>query len=533
MLWLLAFVAQAAQVLLQVEPERLMEGQSGRVRLVVVENTAGRGTLRLSQVPVLPHEDGLSVGFEGQSSEFRVVNGQISQLLSFTYRLTAVREGDWRLGPVDVRLDSGSKVSTKAITIKVSPRSATQQDRPEVVATGAFDVEEAYEGQVVLYEYRLESTNPEARAEWQFPTFEGLRLPQEGQPEQRSFLIEDPEGSIFVSEGALPLIASGTGTREHPPAIAKVQTPIGPQRRLLFRRVRTDPWATRPASLTVRPLPKPPPDFSGLVGDFDVRSKVDRTQAVVGQSIGWTVQITGNGSLEGYTLPPYEVPGASVYDTDAYVVAKVQDGAYTSAATFTRALVPTQPGQWSPPAPTLVTFSPSQAAFVTHELSIPSIEVRPGREGAGEVTSFAPEASPDLELASIDMAPRPILRSGRANAWRLTGWLPLALGITALPGLLLWFREGVTGFAAWWEKRREVVIVERTAIEVLASAPREMEARQAAYEAALRIAIDAHPEDEELQGLFQTFLRARFGDGSVSRDLEDRIERAIRNREAP
>ncbi|MEM7789554.1 MAG: hypothetical protein AAF594_17680, partial [Bacteroidota bacterium] len=251
-------------------------------------------------------------------------------------------------------------------------------------------------------------------------------------------------------------------------------------------------------------------------------------QAEVGQSIAWTVRIAGDGALEGFALPAYEAPGAAIYDKDPHLVARVDQGRYASAATFRRALVPTEPGRFAPPPMKLVTFSPSRAAYVTHELDMPAIEVRPGREGTGEITSFAPDATPEELLDEVDMAPRPILRSGRAQAWRLTGWLPAALGLTALPALLLWLWELSAVGRAWWDRRQVPIEVERTASEVVARAPREPKARATAFETALRLAIAERPDDQGLQDLYDDFLRARFGDESIDRDLEVRIERAVR-----
>jgi len=529
MWWLFAVVANAAQVLLKVEPDELVEGQSGHANLLVVSTS--RNSLRVSQVPRLPAGDGLSVGFDGQSNQYRSVNNQITQILSFSYRVTALRAGEWQIGPVVVVLDDGSRVQTEAVTVSVKTRSEVDQ-RPPVVATCGFDVERAYEGQVVLYEFRVEARNPDARVEWLFPDFEGLRQPQEGAPEARTYLIEDPEGAIAVSEGAVPLIATGTGTRDYQPAVANVQTPMGGNRRSLFRRMRTDPWATEPATLTVEPLPSPPADFSGLVGDFEIESDVARSAAEVGQSVAWTVQIVGDGALEGYALPGYEAPGMAVYDNDSSVSARLTQDGYLSAARFERTLVPTKPGPLEPPPLKLVTFSPSRGEFVTHEITLPAIAVRPGREGSGEVTSFAPDVDPDALVESVDMTPRAILTSGRATAWRLTGWLPVALGLTALPGLLWWLRELVGVVREWWEARQTPVEVEQTPQQVLDELPREAEARQAAYETALRLAIAERPDDEELQRVFHDFLRARFADGQVDRDLEVRIERVVRKGDA-
>lgn len=531
MWWLLAVVAQAAQVLLKVQPTELVEGQSGRAQVLVVENTRGRRSLRLARVPLIEGSNGLAVTFDGQSSEFQVINGQITQILSFTYRVTAVREGRWTVGPVEVILDDGSRITTKSVDVQVKTRQQVDE-RPDVLVESGFDVPRAYEGQVVLYQFHAESRNPGATVEWIFPDFEGLRQPQEGTVDRREYRIDDPDGAIAVSEGALPLIAVAPGARTYDPSVANVKTPVGTRRFMLLQRVRNDPWATKPTKLVVEPLPKPPPGFSGLVGDFQVRSRVARERAEVGQSVDWVVQIEGNGTLEGFALPPYEAEGAAVYDTDANVVARVEQDVFRSAATFRRALVPTVPGALSPPAQTLVTFSPSRGEFVTHSLVLPTIRVTPGREGSGEITSFAPEANPEL-VASVDMAPRDVLRSGRAVAWRLGGWLPVMLVLTALPGVLPWLRE-LGGLArTWWEEQQRPVEVERTAAEVVANAPRDPAGRAAAYETALRLAIAEDPDDEELQSIFRDFLRARFGDDSVTRDLEVRIERAVRPKGEP
>ena len=52
---------------------------------------------------------------------------------------------------------------------------------------------------------------------------------------------------------------------------------------------------------------------------------------------------------------------------------------------------------------TLVTFSPSQGRYVTHEVELDTLVVTPGREGSGEIQSFAQEPDGTVQAEPVEL----------------------------------------------------------------------------------------------------------------------------------
>jgi len=520
-----AAAALAATVQLQVEPESLVAGQTGRARVLVVSGGRGDAQANTSRPPMLAVQDGLQAGYVGQMSKFEARNGSITQVLQFDYRLTALQEGVWTVGPVQVALDDGTTAVARAVRVAVGPRPELGEERAAVVVEAGFDVREAVEGQVVLYRYLIRTTHAGATAEWRLPAFDGLRRPQLGKTAIREYSVDDPDGVIQVQEGLYPLIATGTGQRDQNAAIATVKIPLGRADMFGFRRVRSEPWATERAELRVVPLPPPPPGYSGLVGDFEVISRVDKRLAAVGQSIAWTVQIVGNGALEGYSLPPYEAPGAIVYEDDSRVVGRVEGSEYVSGAAFHRVVVPTEEGALQPPPLSLITFSPTRREYVTHNVDLPTITVMPGREGTGEVTSFG---SPGDAADPVDLAaPQEIRPTGPDTTLRLSALMPALLLVAALPGLLVLWAS-----AAGWALRRarDRRAARQGAVSpasLVRSLPSDPEERWAALDAALT-ATRASEDGPVLSALHAQVLRVRFAGHAPDAELEDEVLRAVR-----
>jgi hypothetical protein len=524
LLAVVASVAEATQVQLRVEPSELVAGQTGVARVTIVSGGRGDPRANTSRPPPLPAGDGLQVGYSHQGSAFKSINGVITQIQQYDYRVTALQEGSWTIGPVELVLDDGSTIRAEPVSVKVGPRPEIGVTRDEIAVEAGFDVEEAWEGQVVLYRYRFQTTHIGATAEWRLPDFDGLRFPQHGQATSTGYTIDDPEGAIQVQEGFVPLIATGTGRRDQGAAVANVKVPIGRADLFGFRRVRSEPWATERAELLVEPLPPAPPGFSGLVGDFEVLSALDRAEAVVGQSVAWTVRVVGNGAVGGFSLPPYEAPGASVYDEDAQVAARVEGQDYVASATFRRVFVPTDEGELAPPPLELITFSPTRGEYVTHRVELPAIAVSPGKEGAGQVTSFAGDGPTFSEADASVTAPRALRGSGRDTVWALSAALPVLLPLAALPGLIV-LGSDLVAFLA--RRRRERLAARAAPIKpssLLRDLPQDEDERWAAMDAALRLAEAA---GADVASLRKRLNRVRFGGAEADPGLEEAIRRAV------
>ncbi|MEZ4239647.1 MAG: BatD family protein [Myxococcota bacterium] len=443
MLWVwLSGAAMALQLQLRAEPTELQTGQTGSVRLLLVSTDRDPMSLSLRRPPALPAQKGLIPSYIGQSSQFQNVNGRVTRILQLDYRVAAVEPGEWSLGPVEIELPDGSHAVADPIRVKVVARSDETTSEPFTVSA-TFDHDRVWEGQTVVFATRFESRLAGAQVRWSLPNFDGLRSPQHGVPADERFAVDDPDGTITVRRTYVPLVAVATGTRDQGVAIAEVSIPQGGTDLFGFQRSRIEREVSDRLELTVDPLPPPPPSFSGLVGDFEINSRLDASDKVaVGQSVPWSVVITGDGVIEGLDLPTFEADGASIYDNGSDLSARMDGDAFRSTAAFRRVVVPTREGALQLPPFELTWFSPARGDYVTKEITLPELTVVPGREGDGTVQSFGADASPEAsDPVAIDL--RPVYTWGRATAPSLRFVLPPLLGLAAAPGALVLAGLGV------------------------------------------------------------------------------------------
>jgi hypothetical protein len=523
----LSAVAAAATVQLVLEPRELQRGQTGHARVVVA--WSGTEAVDASKPPVVPSGAGAQVRFSGQTGRSnRIVQGRISKTLEFDYVVVALTEGSWTLGPVEVGVGATTVRSEPATLVVRSKAAGGPPDDFEVFA--GFEVggalvatADVWEGQVLTYRRGLRyRTNVSAR--FTDPKLEGFRTLQEGDPTERRYTLQDEAGELMVTEGLLPVVASGVGRHDLGPATAAVQIPIG--RRFGMTETRTEVYASEPLSLTVRPLPPPPPGFSGLVGDLELRSSLRGGNVKAGDSVPFTLVVSGGADLEGLKLPDPVLPGVSVYPSEPVVKAVVGPDGLAASATFQWALVPTQAGRIELPPYELVVFSPRKGAYDTLRVALPALEVAPGKDGEGELRAFG--VDPGEVSADDGSTPRAPYAWGFSRHYDVA---PALLGgsvVVLAPALALLAADGLRAAAARWRRRRPAP-VERppTARELVASLPDAPDERLAVLDHALRVAEAGREGDGRFSDLRKRLGRARFGGGVADPGLEDDVRRLI------
>lgn len=528
MMWVwVAAAAHAAQVQLVVEPTHLVQGQTGTVRLNVVLD--GREHFDTRLVPPLPTGNGLRASYSSNVSQVQRVNlGQMTRIVQYQYTLAAGAPGDWDVGPVELKMADGSVIRAQAVQVHVTERPAEMAKETSVTAVlhttrpaGTEGTPRAWEGQVLTYERRVESRSRQTRVSWSDPNLEGLRPVHLGAPEERRFAIEDPDGTVDVIRAIYPLVATGLGHHDLGPATATIQVPS--RNGGGFFGLRTEVLMSDPVVLDVDRLPPAPPGFSGLVGDFTLNSRLDATRVVTGQSVPWTLVLTGDGSLEGAELPPFEAPGFSVYDSNPRIEARVEGEGYLSSATFSRVLVPTEVGEVDLPDLDLVVFSPSKGEYQHLRVDLPTLTVEQGKEGDGTVTTFGQAPA---EGAADPNVPRPPMATGRATAPSLRPVLVPALLAALAPGVGLLLKDLVSALLV---RRRSRASEERppTAAELVAALPDDPAERLAVLDHALRLCEVAGSAPDEIRELRKRLGRVRFGGGEADPTLEDDIRRLV------
>ena len=107
-----ALAAKAApQIEAPLQPDEIGLGESARLTVTLSDASS-------SARPQIPEVDGLRIEPAGQSSQIRIINGQTSSSLGFSYRVTAQRTGDFEIPPI-----SAQNLQTDVLKLRVNKTS--------------------------------------------------------------------------------------------------------------------------------------------------------------------------------------------------------------------------------------------------------------------------------------------------------------------------------------------------------------------------------------------------------------------------
>jgi hypothetical protein len=456
--------------------------------------------------------DGVRVRSAGESRNFSLVNGRFSQTVQRQYAILALREGSYTIGPVEVKV-SGRTYSLGPYTLTAGPGAAPPpaggpadrgdpvepEDRgptPPVAVEMRVEPAEVAVGQQTILSVRFLTRADIAVLDARFLAPESQGFWKVDLPQVPQSVVRRGGTAYRVSEVRMALFPTRPGTLKIDPARVHVQ----------YRDSRGDPYdpfsffgrrgqereaepASNACTVVAKALPKPEPaGFTGAVGRYSIRSRLDRDRGAQGEPITWTVTIEGDGnisSIEGPRFP--DLPGCRGVDGGSDVQTRRDAQTVGGSKSFSRVLIPDAAGNLDLPSLTWTYFDPQDERY--HTLSTT----------AQRIAIAAATAASDGGGGRIGGALRPIRTSSRLESlaaerpWRQTGfWLLQVVPIGALAA-------GIT-------IRRRRLLIERDPVGArIRHAPRRL-AR------ALR-AVETETQDPwgKLVRAVEDFLDGRFG----------------------
>lgn len=347
------------------------------------------------ELPPLPH---FQVQPRGQSSQVQIVNGQVSASVSYHYLLLPLRPGTVTVGPASVEID-GRTYQSQPFTVRILEASAHPQQSQDLFVTATLSDSEPYLGQQTIYTWRfyrrIRVADPRLGA-LEFPGFtvENLGDVNEFQStvNGQAYLVSEIKKALFPQE---------EGRLTVPGPVLTCEVPVRrPGRRGslfddVFGRVQTESRVlrTEPLAVQVRPLPAPPPGFSGLVGRFEIRSEVSKQELQVGESTTFKVTVSGTGNARMIgepTLP--ELAAFKVYDDKPAGSVETTESGVRGRKSYSKALVPLTAGELELPPLTLTYFDPEAGSYRTATTAPIRLAVSPaeGEEELRLTESVAP-----------------------------------------------------------------------------------------------------------------------------------------------
>ncbi|MEA1954506.1 MAG: BatD family protein [Campylobacterota bacterium] len=293
----------------------VVQGESVKFRIIATgDNATFPNINKVGNAQVLGRH-------KGQNSSHSYVNGKFESKHTTTLSLTFIPQKDMTIPSFSVTID-GSVYKTETIEIKVLKATATKNrgsskfslrmkaDKNSVVVGEAF---------VVTVYFSLKN---------------GIRLsdnPQYTKPEFNGFFVKeipqkDPyrKGSYQVSEIKYILIPTSKGNFTLSGARAKIGL-ADTSRRDMFGRFFGINW-TPIASNSLEIEVKEKLEETDLVGKFTLKSKLDHKKVKANKPVNLTVTIKGEGSLEDFEFPKYEIDGVTIYSDEAKVQSRFIKG---------------------------------------------------------------------------------------------------------------------------------------------------------------------------------------------------------------
>jgi len=303
------------------------------------------------------------------STQVSIVNGQMSSQKIFLYRLKPLVEGKQVIGPISVNI-GGNIYQTDPIEIEVFGSNSQilppGQDVPDTAAPDTLEGQDffieaevdnttPYLGEQVVYTFRLyQAANFLGQPNYEPPDFtdfwssEILSQPHYNtEASGRQYLVTEIRTALFPANlGSLTI---------KPSTLIIPGTVFNPDIKL----------ETNPVEVEVRPLPEGAPEnFSGVVGQYNIKVSLNEVEAKVNQPVTLLVEIEGTGNIQTLTEPTLpELPDWRVFESQASTTIDTGEDAVKGLRRYERLIVPGRPGEQIFPAISFSYYDPEAEVY--------------------------------------------------------------------------------------------------------------------------------------------------------------------------
>jgi hypothetical protein len=379
-----------------------------------------------------------------QSTSMQWVNGAMSQSISYTYVIQAVKEGVFKIPAATIEA-GGKKVHSNVLTISVVKGGSGAQQQQQgsgqqqggsanAVQSGGKNVffrvsvgkSSVYRGEGVLVTYKLYTKVTLVNYGLnKMPSLEGFFSQEIQLPQQLEFHVENVDGVQYkvADIKKLVLFPQRTGTLMLDPmegeVVARMQVKRQ-QSRDPFDQFFNDPFFNNPffnnsvqdipiklksdpVKINVKELPEgAPATFNGAVGKFSMDASLDKKEIKAHDAVTLKIKIAGKGNLKLLDPPGIEFPpDFETYDPKVNANVNVTGSGVNGSKTFEYLVIPRNAGEYK--------FTVSSFSFFNLEKN--SYETVPGadfmlRVGKGDettVTAVSGVSKSDVQFLGKDI----------------------------------------------------------------------------------------------------------------------------------
>lgn len=367
-----------------------------------------------------------------------IINGQMSKEEGYTFTLQPKRIGTFNIGKARIKVGNKT-IESKPISISVVQGKTGGNDAEELYIEAIPSITEAWVGQQIMLDYKLfttvqiETQNVISESDYQGFYAQDIRR-YDGR-----VVREVIDGTQYATKvlKRLALFPQQTGKLTVDPLNVQLGAVVegNNQRRSFFfsRQIRRIPASTEAVAINVKPLPpNAPSSFTGAVGSFEVKSRINRANVTTDDAISIVLSIRGNGDIKRIQPPELSFPDEfEVYDPKVIKENSFENlGQLYGEKDIEYLLVPKEAGQYQL-TPEFSYFDPDSAKYVVFNENTFAVNVGQGSQQKTAITT-APEPERTQDIAYLKSDPGFGQSKYFQENW--TFWLLALLPFLALGG---------------------------------------------------------------------------------------------------
>lgn len=348
------------------------------------------GTRKSDAEPILKDLEAFTVTRGGTSSRVEIINGKVNAGVDYTYALQPKKTGTFTIGPAHVKVKDRTIKSNIVTLMIVEPSQSSGVDRGPLFLSAALSPKEVYVEEQAIYTLKLYLQARVSDISLNLPEAEHLAFKQLGKPVEYQGVYNGQ--SYQVLEVRYALIPSKEGIYGIRPS--RMSMTVSQPRRRSPRSLFNDPFfsfssgqpmtiASEPLELSVLPLPQEgqPADFSGLVGTYEIQSKLEPSEIKARESTTLTILMRGRGNVA--RIPDLKLPELELIKTYAdqpVLKEETDDKGLLGSKTMKWALVPEKEGEFQIPSLSLSFFDTTSKQYRSIKTPLLSLSVLPAEK---------------------------------------------------------------------------------------------------------------------------------------------------------
>lgn len=383
--------------------------------------------------------DFMVLGGPYQSSSVKIVNGNFSQSVSYSYVLQPKGEGTFKIGPAFAEVN-GKKMQSNILSLEVrkdagrsssasgSDTETHQENLEEMLAANVFiraepNKTQVYHGEELIVTYKLYTRLSLVNFNLtKVPSLNGFWSQDIENPERIILRRETVNGIIYdvadLKKSVLFPQQSGTLTLDamEGECVVRIQSQRKRNAQSIWD-LFDDPFfggsryqdlkhtaRSQPVKITVKELPSSGgvEGFKGTVGRISMETRVDKTEVKTNEAITLKVKVSGKGNLKLIEAPSFVFPpGMETYDPKISDNISVSASGISGSRTFEFLIIPRHAGEYRIDPVAFSYFDPEKKNYITLRTDELLLKVQRGAGDPAEPVSGI--SKEDVKLLGRDI----------------------------------------------------------------------------------------------------------------------------------